>query len=378
MHPLHTSREQDLAASPKHQALLKNLSILAKSQAHASLLASTIRQGSNDHAHAKAPANVHSVIARSAVSDIDREAERKYGERMTALQRQRAKRGGGHQEAEQLRRMSEARTNGGINDEDDEKIGADRVPVTRGTKCAKGSFDRLKKSLAGKVGDSIETVMKALQSTYAPHVSVAKALAEQDASGEGFERYGDGFTPSGVAHAVAVKAIRATVKPSTPAKPTLATIRKSLDKAASLMKSMGLEVSYDSNSATLTGGDAIRKQSMAGAKRKPKYSADQILKAASAALHAGAISGADAQAIQHQVNLRGTCDEALLKKLCGEDSSDAPATLNDSQVRDACMKGMQTGAVTAAEAMHCDVALSLNQPIDGGLMDRLRQIHIIK
>ncbi|CAB3783433.1 hypothetical protein [Pararobbsia alpina] len=331
MHPLLTSRQQDLDAMPAHQALLSNFGILAKSQAHASLLHSTLRASSNDHAHGKAPANVHSVIARSAASDIDREAERKYGERKTALVRQRAKRGGSRQEDEQLRRMSEARTNGGINRGASEEIGANGEPVTRGGNagCFTNLHAKVKAAMNGVAGTA-DDIMAALQSLgkRTSGAARAKAIAAVDASGEGFEER-DGI-PAHATTAKAVGVVRATVKPTAPAKPTLATIRKSLGKTASLMRSMGLDVSYDSDSVTLTGGDAMRKQSLdksrifgttvgGDAVGQPKrYTAEQIERAASAALAAGKLTGAQANSIATYIAMGSMPPPDLLACLTGE------------------------------------------------------------
>jgi hypothetical protein len=148
-----------------------------------------------------------------------------------------------------------------------------------------------------------------------------------------------------------------------------------------------LEAGYGSDSALLTGGSALSKQSHS--KRvasttvggdlepvKPKQpTGEEILKAASAALYAGQINAQDAQAIQHQVNVRGTCEERLLKKLRGDDSAPSPALLSKSQCHAAAGKGLSTGGITAAEAMHVDMALSLDKPVDDGVMQKLKAIH---
>jgi hypothetical protein len=159
---------------------------------------------------------------------------------------------------------------------------------------------------------------------------------------------------------------------------SMAKLARSLGNAT-LAKS--LESGYGTDSATLTGGSAIRKQSLS--KRAvsttvggdPVPTGEQILKAASAALYAGQIDATDAQQIQHQVNTRGTCDDALLKKLRGEDAIATPRLLTKSQCHAAASKGLQTGAITGAEAMHVDIALSLDKPVDDGVMAKLRALH---
>lgn len=155
---------------------------------------------------------------------------------------------------------------------------------------------------------------------------------------------------------------------------------------ANLAKS--LEAGYGSDSATLTGGSALSKQSLSkrvasttvggdpksAKKREP--TGDEILKAASAALYAGQIDAKDAQAIQHHVGMTGKCPEPLLKKL--RDDEDAPnmsRVLTKEECRAACAKGLNAGSITGAEAIHVDIALSLDHHIDDGIMARLKAVH---
>jgi hypothetical protein len=335
-----TSREQDLDATPTHQRLLSNLGILAKSQTHSDALHTLLKKDSN-HDH-RAPANPAAVIRSSskdpnltAAQNREAEAERKYGEHKTALQRQRSKRADSRQDDKQLRRMSEARANGGINDEGDEEIGADGVPVTRGMKRAKGSFERMRKALAAKATDSVETLVKSLQAMYGPGATMAKALAEQDSSGESFEeRYG---IPAHtvVATAVGMKAIR-TVKPSAPAKPkaTLGSIRKSL---VTLAKSLGnetlaksLEAGCGTDSETLAGGSAMRRQSLDKSRvfgttvagdavpATKKFTAAQIEAATSACLAAGRCTASQAATISTYIAMGSMPPPGLMACLTGE------------------------------------------------------------
>ncbi|KLU21969.1 hypothetical protein EOS_33040 [Caballeronia mineralivorans PML1(12)] len=91
------------------------------------------------------------------------------------------------------------------------------------------------------------------------------------------------------------------------------------DKARALVKS--LEAGYATDSDGMTGGDALRKQSLPRkvfVKMEPApLTGDQITKAASAALSAGAITGAEANHIATHVALNGGkhCDPDLLKKI---------------------------------------------------------------
>ena len=114
MHPSLTSREQDLAAMPKHQALLKNLGIgpLLKSQVHADAFRSLLRQDGND-SHA-APSNPMKMF-RSKDSTLT-PSQNAAHERLRKQE---------YRDAEKLRRMSESRANGGIStDEEAERIHA--------------------------------------------------------------------------------------------------------------------------------------------------------------------------------------------------------------------------------------------------------------
>ncbi|CAD6514118.1 hypothetical protein LMG28727_00844 [Paraburkholderia kirstenboschensis] len=307
-------------SSPSHLRLMAQLGYdaqeqMGKSQAHASLLHSTLGNSGNTHAASHAPANPQRVIQRSAVSDIDREAERKYGERMTALQRQRAKRGDSRQEAEQLRRMSEARTNGGINDEDDEEIGADGVPVTRGKKRAKGSFERLKKSLAAKATDSVETLMKSLRTIYGPRTSMAKAAGIEH--GESFEeRYGIGGAH--VSHAVGPRTARPAASTASLAK-SIETVRERFDKI------LGVTPMQNLNKKVVATSEKLAKSLPIGPVRglrmaAPQYSAEHVEGAAQMALAHGAIDAQSAQVIANSLALGGVgaVPSALMAKLRGE------------------------------------------------------------
>jgi len=292
---LFTSREDDMLMSGTHVALLSNLGILAKSQAHASLLHSTLRTAGNTHVASHAPANPHRVIQRSAVSDIDREAERKYGERMTALQRKRAKRGDSRQEAEHLKRMSQARANGGIEGEDEDDVMIDGVPY---------SGSSLSKSLTPGAFAALR--LKVFQGQ-----RLLKSQAVGTEHGESFEeRYGIPAHAT-VAQAVGVKTIRAAVKPAKPVN----TIAQGFARINGLLKSMGLEAGYGTDSATLTGGSAIRKQSLPAKPVAKPLSPDELLKAASTLLHHGRIDTQTAARVQSEVNLTGKVSPALMKTL---------------------------------------------------------------
>ncbi|CAE6714276.1 hypothetical protein [Paraburkholderia haematera] len=75
--------------------------------------------------------------------------------------------------------------------------------------------------------------------------------------------------------------------------------------------STSLEATYNSDSATLTGGDALRTQSLQ--KRKPTNG--ELLKAASNALNAGKITAAEAMHLEYACNMGKDPDEAIIGKL---------------------------------------------------------------
>lgn len=317
-------------------------------QHHAAL----IRNLGGSVAHTNPGQNVAVKIAKSSKDELlstvdhrrdpDAEAERQYIQRKTALEREQA----------------------------------ERAHSARG-KGAKGSFAKLRERVKAAISGAQSTaadMVKALQALGSSSAAMAKSVRDDN---EGFERYGSDFAFAYSAEPVTTQHA-ATVR----TKPTAATFQKSINKVNSMLKSMGLEAGYGTDSATLTGGSALRKQSLDKRLQStvvggdPEPTGEQILKAAGAALYAGQIDAKDAQAIQHQVNMRGTCEERLLKKLRGDDSDIiTPKLLTKSQCHAAASKGLQTGAITGAEAMHIDMSLSLDKPVDDGVMQKLRAIH---
>ena len=290
MHPSLTSREEDLAAAPKHQALLTNLGVgpLLKSQTHAAALHQSLRSGSNDHARNSAPSDPKGFIRRAS-PDMT----------LTPEQRQRAQREESRQDADQLRRMSEARSNGGINDEAEtaymRKL-AERGRANRGKSDSRGAFDKLRAK-----------VREHLSSTGSGGEPMTKAQPVEH--NQSFEsRYG---CAAYVAEPVTIQ--RATVaKIAAPAAPrsSIASIRKSM---ADIAKS--LEAGYGTNSATLTGGSAIRKQSLPKKPAAKPLSPDELLKAASTLLHHGRIDTQTAARVQSEVNLTGKVSPVIMKTL---------------------------------------------------------------
>ena len=76
-----------------------------------------------------------------------------------------------------------------------------------------------------------------------------------------------------------------------------------------------LEAGYGTDSATLTGGSAIRKQSLPTKPVAKPLSADELLKAASTLLHHGRIDTQTAARVQSEVNLTGKVSPTLMKTL---------------------------------------------------------------
>ncbi|MGF6880376.1 hypothetical protein [Paraburkholderia sp. MM5477-R1] len=291
-------------SSPSHLRLMAQLGNdvqeqMGKSQTHASLLHSTLRNAGNTHASSHAPANPQRVIQRSAVSDIDREAERKYGERMRALQRQRANRGDSRQDAEQLHRMSKARANGGVvSEEDDEEMvdGAPVSPCSLSKSMHVGAFSRLRAGL--------HSFMKAQSSDHTDDFAT---------------RYG--MPTAHVAHV----AEPVHVQRSAVAKPTIAALTKSIEATRqrvektlgiSPMRRVAKEIATTAPLAKSLPTGPVRGLRMAA----PQYSAEHVEGAAQMALAHGAIDAQSAQMIANSLALGGVgaVPSALMAKLRGE------------------------------------------------------------
>ncbi|NYH24688.1 hypothetical protein [Paraburkholderia bryophila] len=362
---------------------------LLKSQQHADALQHHLRASGNTHEGSHAPANPTAVIRRSHGPD---ELLRGVPKRKPVAQGMRRVRD--ETEDDALARMSDAREQRADN--------AGRS-MSKAQGSAFGAFQVMKDRVQKGFGSFMKALvsdeearartLSVLNSLYCSNpAALAKSVGTEH--GESFEsRYGtSGLT---AAQAVGVKAAPAAAKPTLAksiAKPstkpvTMATVKARLLGLAravgneELVKS--LEAGYGSNSATLTGGSAMRKQSLSkrvasttiGGDPKPRYSPEDLLKGAAAALHAGAITGAEAQAIQHHVNMTGDCPDHLLKKLTGETTATPTRLLTRSEVEAACAKGMQSGAISGAEGIHVSTCLSLGHAIDGGVMQRLKSIH---
>ena len=289
-HPLLTSREQDMAASKTHQALMNALGTpLLKSQVHHDALQVHLRRDNNqDH---RAPANPAETIRRSSPDVL-----------LTPLQRAKADIERRRKERAQAARRTDA------GDTDDEEIGEDGHPVSK-QGCS------LSKSLKVGAFERLRTGLKKHQA------EMLKSIAAVDIAGESFEqRYGVA-AHAHVAHAiepVRVATVRAVAKPVTMAGVTkrMATLAKSLGNTE-LAKS--LEAGTNSESATLTGGSAMRRQSLP--------------------------------------------------------VSNKPKQITAAQVEAACMKGLASGAISGGEAAHICTALTMGHPLGGDLMLKVCAIH---
>ncbi|PNE56298.1 hypothetical protein A8H39_10835 [Paraburkholderia fungorum] len=207
--------------------------------------------------------------------------------------------------------MSEARTNGGVNDEDYEEIGADGVPVTRGSKRATGSFEKLRKALNARAIDTVETLMKSLQTMYSPRrtdPSVSDAFSFE-------ERFGKGFTHTA----------RVVSRPAA-AKPTIAALSKSIETVRErLDKILGVTPLQKLNRKIVATSEKLAKSLPAGPVHGlrmavPQYTVPQVEAAAGAALAHGAIDAQSAQVIANSLALGGVgaVPGALMAKLRGE------------------------------------------------------------
>ena len=378
-----TSREADLNAVPRHAALLKNL---GAAEDYSAALHHHLRASGNTHESSDAPSNPAAVIRRSHGPDPLLRGVPKRKPVAQGMPRTR-----NESEDDALARMSDAReqraTNAGrsLSKAQGSAFGAFQVMKDRVQK----GFGSFMKALVSDEEARART-LSVLNSLYCSKpATLAKSTVTDSGDFDSFEsRYGV------AAHAPVAKPITVTTKPlaksitKPSAKPvTMATVKARLLGLAravgneELVKS--LEAGYGSNSATLTGGSAMRKQSLSkrvasttiGGDQKPRYSPEELLKGAAAALHAGAITGAEAQAIQHHVNMTGDCPDHLLKKLTGETTATPTRLLTRSEVEAACAKGMQSGAISGAEGIHVSTCLSLGHAIDGGVMQRLKSIH---
>ncbi|MEX3982811.1 hypothetical protein AB4Y45_27945 [Paraburkholderia sp. EG287A] len=177
---------------------------------------------------------------------------------------------------------------------------------TMGNNC-KGAFDRLKAGLRAyeRENGSVQSATSA--------ESLTKALREQ----EGF---------SGTMHGeLDQRVLIAKLKAGPQTKPTAVTLAKAIGKTRGLLKSMGfdgptgttsLEATYNSDSTTMTGGDAFRNQSLAGAKPKRRvYSDNELLKAGEDALRCGKISSAEAYHLSSAVAMGKHPGEDVAAKL---------------------------------------------------------------
>jgi len=313
MHPSLTSREQDLAAMPKHQALLKNLGIgpLLKSQVHADAFRSLLRQDGND-SHA-APSNPMKMF-RSKDSTLT-PSQNAAHERLRKQE---------YRDAEKLRRMSESRANGGIStDEEAERGYTERKTALERKQAASAHANR------GGNGGAFSRLKKTLQEHLSTQGGASMAKAVGHEHGQSFEeRYGTRAEPIQRARVASVAAPKQTASQS---------LQKAMGRVQGLLKSMdiapagssSLEAGYATDSADLTGGSALRRQSLdksrvfgttvAGdAVAAPKLTPAMIERAASKALAAGQITGAEANQIATYCAMDAICPEPLLKRLRGE------------------------------------------------------------
>lgn len=181
---------------------------------------------------------------------------------------------------------------------------AERGRANRGKSGSRGAFDKLRTK-----------VREHLSSTGSVDEPMTKAQPVEH--NQSFEsRYG---CAAYVAAPVTIQRA-AVVKPTaTDPAPTVAAIRKSMAALANSLSNTtlakSLEADYGTDSATLTGGSAIRKQSLPTKPVAKPLSADELLKAASTLLHHGRIDTQTAARVQSEVNLTGKVSPTLMKTL---------------------------------------------------------------
>jgi hypothetical protein len=285
---------------------------LLKSEGHSNLLRATLRAAGNTHASAKVPDNISSVIERSTMTDLDREAARAEGPRKAALER-----------IAERKRTKPGKSQGG-NDCDFSKLKS-RLKKVLDVSAANaddilaalrnlGGGTAMAKSQPGNYGaHEFMRDLERVRSIKTDVPQVRKAIAK---------------THSTITKALGMKSTSAS----------MSKVTNGLKKAQGLLKSMGfdaptgtssLDAGYGSDSATLTGGSALRRQSLDKSRvfgtvvggdvsAAPKLTPDMIERAASAALAAGQITGAEANQIATYCAMGAICPEPLLKRLRGE------------------------------------------------------------
>ena len=287
MHPLLTSRQQDLDATPTHRALLSNLGILAKSQSHAAALAASLKTNRNDDHSAPldlkgfvkkaSPDLLLSARQRAADEAHDKAAELAYEKRRKALL---------------ASRSNNADDDLGVNPKDEED---DDMEEGSGSSLSKsltpGAFSKLRLGLLQFIKDQ-----------YSDHTQSFE------------ERYG------APAHVVGLTPV---VKP-TP-------ISKSIQAASErVAKTLGVSPmkSLNQKMAAIAGklGNQQLAKSISGGNvgglrsAMPRYTVPQVEAAASAALAHGAIDAQSAQVIANSLALGGVgaVPRELMAALRGE------------------------------------------------------------
>jgi hypothetical protein len=188
------------------------------------------------------------------------------------------------------------------NNEHEPESGKGRKKVTKHP----GAFDKLKARVRAAM-DDMPTAGE-----------LTKALREQEG---GSATYNEGLD-----QAALIAKLRSGPSPSSPTKagvPLSKALAKTIERGyRNLGKTMpidapagtsSLEATYNSDSATMTGGDAVRRQSLAGAKKK--RSPDQIRKAAAQALREGRITGAEAIHCEMAANAGKEPRDGLMGKI---------------------------------------------------------------
>lgn len=320
------------------------------SDAHLEALNRNLRLAHNTHQQTKPPANPVEHMRRGS-PDVLLSVEERVRERAAATDRDLRAAVAGKQRRPNVgaarSRAAAMRTRDESDDDSDEYLDANGVPQSRmkSKRLTPGVLSKLKAVMREQAE---EQMSKSTQTTGA-FMDQAALMRE-------------------------LKSVPSTKIDLSSLRERMAETARSLG-SNTLAKS--LEAGHGTNNAELTGGSAVRKPSLAGVKpaqRKRAHTADELLKAASAALDAGAITASEAHRINHQVAIGGSVDSEMLTKLRG-DQPEYSILLTKNECYAALSKALASGAITGQQAMAAEACLSMNRRVDDHVMAKLQDIH---
>ncbi|WP_321853197.1 hypothetical protein [Paraburkholderia tropica] len=179
------------------------------------------------------------------------------------------------------------------------------------------------------------------------------------------------------------RALMAELKIAPIVKANTTSLRKSMAKVANALGNAtlakSLEAGCASNSATLTGDSAVRRQSLAGTKSAPKprvYSPAEVSLAAQNALAYGQITVEQAGRIQSELDLTGACSPESLALLRGAKPSQTNGhLLSKSECFGALSKALGAGQITGSQAIAAEACLNRDIRVADDTMAVLRKVH---